>query len=82
MSLARLPGWETDSYGYHGDDGHVYAGHQSGKTYGPSFSAGDTIGCGVNFKTGNAFFTKNGINLGMFIINTLLCVPRRQIDLM
>ncbi|KAK6851081.1 Ran-binding protein 10 [Apiospora arundinis] len=65
VSLTRLPGWETDSYGYHGDDGHVYAGHQSGKTYGPTFGAGDTVGCGVNFKNGTAFFTKNGVNLGV-----------------
>ncbi|KAK7942950.1 SPRY domain-containing protein [Apiospora aurea] len=64
VSLARLPGWESDSYGYHGDDGHVYAGHQSGKVYGPTFGVGDTIGCGVNFKNGTAFFTKNGIHLG------------------
>ncbi|KAK7931723.1 Ran-binding protein 9 [Apiospora marii] len=65
VSLARLPGWESDSYGYHGDDGHVYVGHQSGKVYGPTFCVGDTIGCGVNFKNGNAFFTKNGIHLGI-----------------
>lgn len=64
VSLARAPGWETDSYGYHGDDGLVFAGHNVGKHYGPPFTAGDTIGCGINFKTGSAFFTKNGVNLG------------------
>lgn len=37
-----------------------------GKHYGPTFSTGDTIGCGVNFRTGNAFFTKNGRCLGTF----------------
>lgn len=24
--LSRLPGWEEHSYGYHGDDGHCFAG--------------------------------------------------------
>lgn len=65
VSLARLPGWEADSWGYHGDDGHAFGGQSVGKHYGPPFSPGDTIGCGVNFRTGCAFFTKNGVNLGI-----------------
>ncbi|KAH8670902.1 SPRY domain-containing protein [Xylariales sp. PMI_506] len=65
VSLARPPGWENDSYGYHGDDGNIYTGHNQGKHYGPPFTTGDTIGCGINFRTGNAFFTKNGVNLGI-----------------
>ncbi|ORY68750.1 SPRY domain-containing protein [Pseudomassariella vexata] len=64
VSLARQPGWEADSYGYHGDDGQIFHGQSVGKHYGPPFSTGDTIGCGINFKTGVAFFTKNGVNLG------------------
>lgn len=56
----RLPGWENDSLGYHGDDGHVYAGPSSDKAYGPPFTSGDIVGCGVNFKTRTAFFTKGG----------------------
>ncbi|KAK1997869.1 SPRY domain-containing protein [Colletotrichum falcatum] len=64
VGLARPPGWETDSWGYHSDDGHCYAGQSGGKTYGPSFTASDIIGCGVNFRTGSAFFTKNGHLLG------------------
>jgi hypothetical protein len=35
-----------------------------GKLYGPKYSSGDVIGCGVNFRTGCAFFTKNGNHLG------------------
>ncbi|KAJ8062364.1 hypothetical protein OCU04_008908 [Sclerotinia nivalis] len=65
VSLSRLPGWEPDSWAYHGDDGHGYAGQSSGKPYGPSFTTDDTIGCGVNFSTGSAFFTKNGDYLGI-----------------
>ncbi|KAK4539730.1 hypothetical protein LTR36_010383 [Oleoguttula mirabilis] len=64
-NLNRLPGWETDSWAYHGDDGYSFACTASGKAYGPRYSSQDTIGCGVNFRTGNAFFTKNGVYLGV-----------------
>ena len=64
VSLNRLPGWEADSWAYHGDDGYSFACTASGKAYGPRFAAQDVIGCGVNFRTGNAFFTKNGVYLG------------------
>ncbi|KAL2758711.1 hypothetical protein ACRALDRAFT_1061838 [Sodiomyces alcalophilus JCM 7366] len=64
VALSRPPGWEPESYGYHGDDGLCYAAHIGGKTYGPSFSSQDVIGCGINFRTGCAFYTKNGVLLG------------------
>ncbi|KAK1476961.1 SPRY domain-containing protein [Colletotrichum cuscutae] len=64
VALSRPPGWEPDSWGYHSDDGHCYAGQNGGKNYGPPFTAPDVIGCGVNFRTGCAFFTKNGHMLG------------------
>ncbi|KAK3713329.1 hypothetical protein LTR37_008521 [Vermiconidia calcicola] len=65
VNLNRLPGWEAESWAYHGDDGYSFACTASGKAYGPRFSSQDTIGCGVNFRTGNAFFTKNGVYLGV-----------------
>lgn len=64
VALNRAPGWEPESWGYHGDDGNSFASQNVGKRYGPPFSSGDTIGCGVNFRTGTAFFTKNGQYLG------------------
>ncbi|KUJ18418.1 uncharacterized protein LY89DRAFT_48210 [Mollisia scopiformis] len=64
VPLSRLPGWEPESYAYHGDDGHSFCCQSSGKHYGPPFNSGDVIGCGVNFRTGCAFFTKNGDHLG------------------
>lgn len=65
-SLERLPGWEQESWAYHGDDGKSFFGeHQGqGRDYGPKFTTNDIIGCGVNFSKGCAFFTKNGVDLG------------------
>lgn len=64
VSLSRAPGWEPESYGYHGDDGHVFASQSVGKSYGPKYGPGDTVGCLVNFRTGTINFTKNGDDLG------------------
>jgi hypothetical protein len=66
VTLNRLPGWEPDSWAYHGDDGMTFCSTQSGKAYGPKYSTLDVIGCGVNFRTGEAFFTKNGVHLGKY----------------
>ncbi|KAI9810242.1 MAG: hypothetical protein M1827_006376 [Pycnora praestabilis] len=65
VALSRLPGWEPESWAYHGDDGYSFCCQSSGKKYGPQFSTADVIGCGVNFRTGCAFFTKNGVNIGI-----------------
>jgi len=64
VSLSKPPGWELDSWAYHGDDGFSFCHTPSGKSYGQKFGSSDVIGCGVNFRTNSAFFTKNGINLG------------------
>lgn len=70
-SVERLPGWEQESWAYHGDDGKSFFGESQGqgRSYGPTFGVGDTVGCGVNFSTGSAFFTKNGVFLGTDPIN-------------
>ncbi|KAK4555802.1 hypothetical protein LTR86_007022 [Recurvomyces mirabilis] len=68
-SLNRLPGWEQESWAYHGDDGYCFACTASGKAYGPRFASNDVIGCGINFRTGEAFFTKNGVYLGVAFNN-------------
>lgn len=66
VALSRIPGWEPDSYAYHGDDGQVFSNTTSGKNYGPKFGTLDVIGCGINFRTNTAFFTKNGHMLGKY----------------
>jgi len=66
VSLNRLPGWDPISYGYHGDDGNFFSSSGKGVEYGPTFTTGDVIGCGLNFVTRQLFFTKNGQHLGIF----------------
>lgn len=62
--LKKLVGWETGTIGYHGDDGCLYLGSGKGHAFGPTYTTGDTIGCGVNFSKKQVFFTKNGSYLG------------------
>jgi hypothetical protein len=60
-----LVGWDKHSYGYHGDDGHSFCSSGTGQPYGPTFTTGDVIGCGVNLIDNTCFYTKNGHNLGI-----------------
>ncbi|XP_002404276.3 ran-binding protein 9 [Ixodes scapularis] len=65
VNMNRLPGWDKHSYGYHGDDGHSFCSSGTGQPYGPTFTTGDVIGCGVNLIDNLCFYTKNGHNLGV-----------------
>ena len=58
-------GWDKNSYGYHGDDGHSFCCSGTGQNYGPTFSTDDVIGCCLNLIENTCFYTKNGYNLGI-----------------
>jgi hypothetical protein len=63
--MSRPIGWEPESWAYHGDDGRCFTAQNIGRPFGPTFNTGDVIGCGVNFRDNTAFFTKNGVKIGM-----------------
>ena len=69
VKLDRLPGWEPHSYGYHGDDGHVFNGRGTGRPYGPVFGTGDWIGIIFNRVERTISFTKKGYDLGVAFQN-------------
>ncbi len=37
-----------------------------GLRYSDTYNTDDTVGCGVNLQTGKLFFTKNGVDQGMY----------------
>lgn len=59
----ELPGFSPTSYGYRSDTGCKIFNSKC-SIYGPRFTSGDTIGCGINSNTGALYFTKNGKFLG------------------
>lgn len=40
VSLEMMPGWDNNSYGYHGDDGKIFHGEACDENYGPTFLTG------------------------------------------
>jgi len=64
LIIPLFKGWEEHSWGYHGENGHVFSGPGTEKAYGPKYGTGDIIGCGIDFRDMSAFYTKNGIYLG------------------
>jgi hypothetical protein len=68
--LNRMPGWNRNSVGYHGDDGKLYHENGRGDRFGPTCTEGDKMGCGIDFDAEvdygyhEVFFTKNGQPVG------------------
>ncbi|PTD12570.1 hypothetical protein FCULG_00004550 [Fusarium culmorum] len=61
----RAPGWDPSSWGYHSDDGGLFEGDGRAVVEDAKHicGQGDTMGCGVNFKTGEGYRTRNGVLL-------------------
>ena len=62
-----MPGWVEGSWAYHGDDGNLFLERGRGVQYGDTYGAGDVVGCGVDSKKNQLFFTKNGEYLGKYL---------------
>ena len=74
----RLPGWNTESWGYHSDDGAIF--HEKKiRGFGPLFGPGDTVGCGIEYSTHTVFFTKNGKLLTNEFHNKVLMSERESL---
>ena len=58
-----MPGWSNGSWGFLGDNGKTFAHGEKG-VYSDKYGTGDVVGCGVDFISNCAFFTKNGKKLG------------------
>ena len=71
--LNGMPGWNRNGVGYHADDGKLFYQNGHGVEFGPTCTAGDRMGCGVDFGSEdasgyvNVFFTKNGWQVGNLI---------------
>ena len=60
--LCGMVGWDTDSFGFHADDGTFRAGSgQHQPTSDMMCSSGDIMGCGIDLSEGIVFFTRNGV---------------------
>ncbi|CAK9860712.1 unnamed protein product [Sphagnum jensenii] len=74
-----LPGWDSNTYGYHGHGRFYYDSdcvndkegviQDLGVDFDLSYTRGDTVGAGVNYVTGKAFFTKNQKLVGLMPCN-------------
>lgn len=71
-------GWNVWSVGYHGDDGCIYEerpsrGYSTGRQFGP----GNTIGCGIDYASGEYFFTLGGEVVGTSLPKTFASLSER-----
>jgi hypothetical protein len=65
----HMPGMDSRSFGYYGEDGRKYKDGGKGTNYGSTFGHKDTIGCGYNSRNHEIFFTVNGKYQGVAFQN-------------
>lgn len=66
FNLSRMPGWDELSFGYHSDDGCLFHGKGTHlRAFGPCFGIGDTVGCGIDYRSKEVFYTLNGKLVGV-----------------
>jgi hypothetical protein len=58
--FGKQPGWDSNSYGYHSDDGQIFHNNKAKNCI--PFGVDDNVGCGIQYIDGkiSVFFTKNG----------------------
>eukprot|EP01023_Acetabularia_acetabulum_P019594 TRINITY_DN199_c2_g1_i1.p1 TRINITY_DN199_c2_g1~~TRINITY_DN199_c2_g1_i1.p1 ORF type:complete len:372 (-),score=29.15 TRINITY_DN199_c2_g1_i1:202-1317(-) len=61
----RQPGWENNSYGYHGDDGKKFYSSGVGQPYGPTYTTHDVIGVLYSQMAKTITYFKNGQKIGV-----------------
>lgn len=71
---SNLPGWTSDSYAYHSDDGSAFF-HLEATPWGPIALVGDTIGAGIHWEQKCVFYTHNGQCLGSIPVNGIGTSP-------
>jgi hypothetical protein len=73
------PGWDSNTYGYHDNGPFYYDNHcvndkegviqDLGVDFDLRYTRGDSVGAGVNYVTGEMFFTKNQKFVGLMPCN-------------
>lgn len=56
----QMPGWNSHSWGYHGDDGNIFHGSGSDVSHLSAYGNGDTVECCVDQSAGTISFTRMG----------------------
>jgi len=73
-----MPGWDSKSYGYHGDDGGFYHADGLAREAWELFGPGDAIVCGIDYVHESIFITNNGQFMGRVIRLPQRRVLRKQ----
>lgn len=69
LSIHSMPGWNSGSVGYHGENGAIHNNHIKRLMSVESFGVGDTVGLLWDLRYGSISYTLNGNFLGMFHSN-------------